>query len=376
MIDRNALDPLGTKPDVLILFPDDWAIYSPTLLRLVDILSESFAVRAHVLDTGRVDNTMLDPTRFRRVCLSGSIAKLLRKTGIYRPFRAMALAHSARHDIGAHTQVVAVDADGAMAARMLGRPFHFLSLEVGWHPLLRLLAGRYARSVTVQSQERLCYQFGNAIASKLPVFYVQNAPEAKPPSSIRVARREHPRLVYMGHLMPMHGLEAMLSLARAWPQASLTLLGLRNAAGMELVRTHNRDLIESGRVVLHEGYVPEAALPTFLADFDIGLCLYELGRRRRDFNYLSSPAGKMFNYFSAGLPVVASNLAGLNPVSLHHAGIQVNSHEVEALIGACRTILDDYTRYSTGASQAAMHYDFRSAVTPLVDFLGCCMEHS
>ncbi|EIL91052.1 hypothetical protein [Rhodanobacter spathiphylli] len=376
MTGSNALDSQGTKPDVLILFPDDWAIYSPTLLRLVDILSESFAVRAHVLDTGRVDNTMLDQPRFRRICLSGSIAKLLRKTGTYRPFRAMALAHSARHAVGPHTQVIAVDADGTMAARLLGRPFHLLSLEVGRHPLFRLITGRHARSIIIQSPERLQYQFGGAIASQLPVFYVQNAPEVQHHPPVRVARREHPRLVYMGHLMPMHGLAAMLNLARAWPQATLTLLGLRNAAGMELVRAHNGDLIESGRVVVYEDYVPEAALPTFLGDFDIGLCLYELGRRRHDFNYLSSPAGKMFNYFSAGLPVVASNLAGLSPVSLHQAGIQVDSHGVEALIGACRTILDDYTHYSMGASHAAMHYDFRSAVVPLADFLRCCMEHS
>lgn len=376
MVGRNAPSLQGTKPDVLILFPDDWAIYSPTLLRLVDILSESFAVRAHVLDTGRADNTMLDPMRFRRVCLSGSIAKLLKKTGTYRPLRAMALAYSARHAIGAHTQVIAVDADGAMAARLLGRPFHFLSLEVGRHPLLRLIAGRHAHSIIIQSPERLHYQFGDAIASKLPVFYVQNAPEVQRQPPVRIARREHPRLVYMGHLMPMHGLAAMLNLARAWPQATLTLLGLRNAAGMELVRTRNGDLIESGRVVVYEEYVPEAALATFLANFDVGLCLYELGRRRRDFNYLSSPAGKMFNYFSAGLPVVASNLPGLNPVSLHHAGLQVDSHEAETLIGACRTILDDYTHYSMGASQAAMHYDFRSAAAPLADFLRCCMEQS
>jgi glycosyltransferase involved in cell wall biosynthesis len=145
---------------------------------------------------------------------------------------------------------------------------------------------------------------------------------------------------------------------------------------MDLIRSRNGDLVESGRVILRENYVPEAALPTFLADFDIGLCLYELGRWRRDFNYLSSPAGKMFNYFSAGLPVVASNLTGLNPVSLHQAGIQVDSHETETLIAACRAILDDYARYSRGAGRAAMHYDFRRAVAPLADFLRRCMEHS
>jgi glycosyltransferase involved in cell wall biosynthesis len=376
MAGRNARSFHKAKPDVLILFPDDWAIYSPTLLRLVDILSESFVVCAHVLDTGRVDNTMLDPTRFRRVRLPKSAAKLLRKTGTYRPYRVSTLARSARHEVGVHTQVIAVDADGAMAARLLGQPFHFLSLEVGRHPLLRLLAKEYARSVVIQSPERLRYQFGEAIASRLPIFYVQNAPEVRHPPPVRAAGRERPRLVYLGHLMPMHGLAAMLNLARAWPQATLTLLGLRNTAGMELIGSRNRDLVESGRVIVRDDYVPEAELPSFLAGFDIGLCLYELGRWRRDFNYVSSPAGKMFNYFSAGLPVVASNLTGLKPVSVHQAGIQVNSHEPETLMKACSTILDDYAYYSRGAGQAAMHYDFRRAVAPLADFLHHCIKHS
>ncbi|WP_266169820.1 hypothetical protein [Dyella subtropica] len=357
---------------MLILFPDDWAAYSPTLLRLADLLSKYFTVHAHVLDTGRVDNGILDPARFHRIKVPGLLAQLLKKTGCYRLFRTLALAHSARKDIGNSTQVIAIDADGAMAAKLLGKPFHFLSLEIGWHPILQRLVGKHALSITIQSPERLEYQFGKAIASKLPVFYVQNAPDApiSPIASTHHAiDRSSPRLVYLGHIMPLHGLVAMLELIRAWPEATLTLQGIHTEQGLAIIREQYQDLVNAGRIIISKHYVPESSILTFLSNFDIGLCLYELDRHSSDFNYLSSPAGKMFNYFAAALPVIASDFVGLNPVSLHHAGIQVRSHRTETLLEACQNLMTDYTTFSEGARKAAVHYDFRRSASHLINLL-------
>lgn len=361
----------ATRPDVLLLFPDDWAAYSPTLLRLTDLLSREFQVRAHILDTGRVDNSLLDARLFRRIVVPGRAAKLLKALGLYRRFRARALARSARAELGPSTQIIAIDADGAAAARLLGKKFHFLSLEVGRYPRLRQQVEQHGLSVTIQSPERLDYLLGPEIAAKLPVFYVQNAPDA--PAAMPAARRPaapgHPRLIYLGHVMLLHGLVPMLELLRVWPEANLTLQGIQTAQGRELMHGRYQDLLDTGRLVIGESYVPENAIVDFLAGFDIGLCFYELGKHRNDYNYQSSPAGKMFNYFAAGLPVLASDLIGLKPVSLHAAGIQVPSHDARTLLAAGRDIVANYAAYSERAGRAAIHYDFQRAAGQLVAFL-------
>lgn len=374
MTDPAAKERGLTPPRAVVLFPDDWAAYSPTLLRLVGLLSETFDVQAYVMDTGRIDNSVLDSGRYRLVRVPPAIAKALRLTGAYRAFRSAALALAARHEVKPGTQVVAVDADGSIAAMLLRRRFHMLSLEVGHHPVARRVVGRLADSITIQSPERLQYQFGRNKGSSPRIFYVQNAPEAGPRPRVRTPDPMRPELVYVGNLIPTHGLGAMLGLVRAWPQSSLTLLGLAGASGLDFIRRNADDLIASGRLRLVEEYVPDEAIPAFLERFDIGLCLYELGASRvsRNFNYESSPAGKMFNYFSAGLPVVASDMIGLNPVSLHGAGVQVTHHRPDALRAACELILRDYGRFATCAYEAALHYDFRRAATPLVQYLGQC----
>ena len=359
----------ASAPDVVILFPDDWAAYSPTLLRMTHFLAELLVVRTYVLDTGRVDNSVLDPRHFHRIRVPAFLATILRKSGLYRPFRILSLWLRARQSINTNTRIIAVDTDGVMAARLIGRPFHFLSLEIGKNGILRRLVAKHALSITIQSKERLRYEIGNHIATQRPVFYIQNAPEIVRAPHVHQPNQLSPRLIYLGHLLPLHGLLTMLNLVRAWPQATLTLIGLQNPSGVAFIRSHAKDLINAGRVVLKQEYVPESLLPDFLSGFDIGLCFYEIDSSHRDFNYISSPAGKMFNYFSAGIPVVASKLVGLNPVSLHNAGIQVESHDAEIVKNACHQVLTNYEYYSRGACEAAVYYDFRRAVTPFSEFL-------
>src|SRR5690606_25313037 len=272
---------------------DDWAAYSPTLLRLVDLLSESFDVQAYVMDTGRIDNSVLDSRRYRLVHVPPAIAKAVRLTGTYRVFRSVALAFAARREMKPGTQVVAVDADGSIAAMLLRRRFHMLSLEVGHHPVARRVVERLADSITIQSPERLEYQFSRIGESGIRIFYVRHAPQAGPRPRERTPDPRRPKLVYVGNLIPTHGLGAMLELVRAWPESSLTLLGIAGPTGLDFIHRNAGDLIASGRLRIVMEYVRDEASPDFLERFDIGLCLYELGasRLRRNFNYESSPAG-------------------------------------------------------------------------------------
>lgn len=371
-IEKPATGKERTK--ILILFPDDWAAYSPTLTRLTTQLEEYFSVCVYTLDTGRADNSSLDPSIYHYVRLHPFLARLLRKTGTYRIVRTLALAYSARHAAKSATHVIAADADGTVAARILKKQFHFLSLEIGWHPIMRKIVHDNALSITIQSHARLEFQFKAVNIATIPVFIVQNSPclntRSQEHAAAHIVDTEKPRFVYLGHAIALHGLRPMLDLVMAWPGATLTIQGIQPERSLHLIQKHYGPLLESGVLSLNTSYLTEAELEQFLAKFDIGLCLYELDRKHKhDFNYLSSPAGKMFNYFSSGLPVIASSQIGLSPVGQHNAGIQVSNNTVAELQSAARTILTNHEYYRKGCMAAAIHYDFRTSAGRLVDFL-------
>jgi len=362
-------DPASSRPaSVVVLFPDDWAPYSPTLTRLVERLSEYVDVRVYALHTGRFPVDELPARIYRQVRVPG----WFRSLGLYVLLRPLLLALEARRDARAAKHVVAVDAAGAVAAVLLGRRFHYLSLELAHRWILRPLLRKHACSILIQSRVRLDYLVGSTPPEKIPVHLVQNAPciatstIQAAPSSASIG----PRLVYMGSITPKHGLLPMLALIRAWPEATLTLQGALSNAAAEFIDQHAGDLLRERRLLLPRGYVEDADIGLFLSEFDIGLCLYDLkGSDRNNFNYISSPSGKMFNYFAAGLPVLASAHLGLDPVREYDAGIQASSLNVACLLEAGKAILAERDRFHAGALHAAQAFDFRAATAAFVDQL-------
>lgn len=359
---------------VLVLFPDDWAPFSPTVVRLAAHLAPDFDVAVRCLDTGRFDHSNLDPTVFRPVRLPGWLAMLLRKTGLMLPARGLLLALSSRHLARSSQHVIAVDGAGAAAAALLGRPFHFLSLEIKrWSPA-RWLVPRLARSISIQSQPRLRFQFPGLDEDRLPVVMLQNAPPFNADASRAATRRPpdpaRPRLIYLGNLIPAHGLRPMLEMIRAWPEASLVLRGPAPEATRSWLASTCGDLLQGGRLTLDTSYLNDDELGSYLSSFDIGLCLYDLsGSLRHDFNYLSAPSGKMFNYFAAGLPVLGSGIEGLSPVEQHGAGRLVDDNQALSLVDAGRQIMAGHADYQAGALRAAEAFDFHASATKLVSVM-------
>jgi len=362
-----------SQPTLVILFPDDWAIYSPTLTRLVDRLAPYFDVKAFVLDTGRFDLSSLGADRYVRVRCPKSLAWALRKLGLFRITRSLLLAKhafAARHV----RHLVAVDGDGALAAMLVGRSrFHFLSLEIRRHAFLRRAIPRRLQSIVIQTEDRLRFQFDSRSIAGVPIFYVQNAPSVPtvaPPSRLPVSREKGLKLVFMGNAIPAHGLEPMLALLRSLPESTLTLQGNVPDGSWRIIKASYADLLAEKRILVPDEFMAEEQLSDFLSQFDVGLCLYSLrGMQRYDFNYVSAPSGKMFNYFAAGIPVLGSDLLGLQPVKEHGAGMLVRDNSVEELSVAAEKIAADMDRYRDAARAAARHYDFAAATAPWLDYL-------
>jgi hypothetical protein len=77
----------------------------------------------------------------------------------------------------------------------------------------------------------------------------------------------------------------------------------------------------------------------------------------------------MFNYFAAGLPVLASGHAGLDPVSEFSAGIQVASCDPDTLVAAGQAVLAAYAEHSKGAHAAALANDFDVGCSEYIGYL-------
>ena len=355
------------RPKVLVLFPDDWAPYSPTLTRLVERLGERADVIVYAIHTGRFTVEGMPTSIYRPVMLS----RWIRRIGLYGLVRPFALAYAARTTANSASHIIAVDTAGAIAARLLGTGFHFLSLELGHRWLVRPLLRHSSKSILIQSRARLHYLLGEKLPPGVDIHFVQNAPDAvklRLEQCLADPRRYVIRLVYLGNIIPIHGLQVMLALLRAWPEAQLTLQGNFPAASERFIKEHAADLVTSGRLLLPKGYIAEQDLNSFLGKHDIGVCLYDLkGRQQRNFNYVSSPAGKMFNYFAAGIPVLASAHIGLAPVSEHQAGLQVAELCANTLAEAGKTIAANLEHYRAGARRAALAYDFHSATESFLD---------
>ena len=154
----------------------------------------------------------------------------------------------------------------------------------------------------------------------------------------------------------------MLELLHRHEDVSLTLKGLIPASDKEEIQNKHSQLLASQRLILDEGYLTESEIPTFLRHFDAGLCFYDLEIvGRKNVNYLTSPSGKMFEYFRAGIPCLGSNLPGLRPIADHQAGALCDSLNAADIDHALDKVRSNHSSFSEGAIKAAKHYDFGAA---------------
>jgi hypothetical protein len=350
--------------DVLIIFPNDWAAYSPTLLNLVRMLSEEVSVRVVALRS-RFDVSALDETRFVFAPLRPSLIKLLGRLGLQRIAALVLIMWRARSENPG--VIIGVDSAGGLVAQWLWRkPYFFVSLEVERGLLFRLIRLRRIAAMAIQTRERLEYLFGGT-PPEIRTVLVHNAPILTSPAAAKPAPPGTARCVFLGSALPEHAIMESIRALRAGGQWSLTVKGMMPPEVHDAVRLEFADLMEAGRLVLDAGYVEQRDIVDYLSRFDIGLCLYNFQHiARDDFNYLSCPSGKLFNYFGAGLPVVGTDMLGLRPVSENDAGVLVKGLAPSTIDAAVQAVMSDYDRFSKGSARAAARYDFRLSAAPFI----------
>jgi hypothetical protein len=340
----------------LIVFPDDWISYSPTVVYLISTLLEHGVKVCTVYVQSKYEVSAV-PGAVAPVRIGKLTQRVLERLGLYGLYRAiritMRLQFLPPADIA-----LGVDSLGALCVQWAGSgQFDFLSLEVRRDLAFRLLKADRIRHVLIQSPERYDYLFDKRSGS---VIYVQNSPILHMPVEARRATSPL-RLVYLGNAIAAHGIFECIDLVAADAELRLEICGLVDPE----VRVRVAQSGASDRIHLHDEYVEQANIRTYLTRFDVGLCLYNVSEA--DFNYQSIPSGKLFNYFSAALPVVGTDMIGLRAIRDFAAGELIRSNSVDELHRALEKVRAHYDEYSQGATRAAHHFEFGRMAQPYVD---------
>jgi glycosyltransferase involved in cell wall biosynthesis len=363
------------KRNLVIVFPDEWLSHSPTLLNLVHELKDFFNVRVVSIDDGVFSNSSLKDPGFSFIKVNRHLAVffLRRIRVIYGVLKSILLVRELRKLAAVQRvdRVIGVDSIGLWAAQKVFGSAHFLSLELNRDSFFRSCRRDRVLSVAIQSEERASFLFSDP---QPRLFLLPNAPilpEAFPGSLMN--KKFNARLIYLGVILPTHGIypcmDAMERIASTG--ATLTIKGvLYKDRVRRTLLSRYRHLFDRGAVVLDQEYLPQDDLLSFLSGFSAGFCFYDFSRiSLKDFNYVSSPSGKLFNYYAAGVPIIGTHVLGLRSVLDFQAGILLKDHTPEAIGDAFENITRNFDFYRQNCLKAAAHFDFHRAVIPYREFL-------
>jgi glycosyltransferase involved in cell wall biosynthesis len=368
-----------SKKRLLIIFPDEWLSHSPTLLNLVDCLSGGFDIKLVTFDDGFFKNDHLCDDRFVFIKINIHLARfLLRKIRIlYDIVKAMLLLiwlhkYWKRYKVN---QVIAVDSIGLWTAQKFFTCSHFLSLEIKNDLFFRLSQKNKIDSLVIQSKERSTFLFKRPLRN---VFLIPNSPVIDRKKSDNFHKRPfNGKIVFIGNINPNHGLYSCLNTVENYQQKfqdkgiSITFKGIITKSSIRnRVLCRYRKLLRDKLVILDETYEPQNKIVEYLSNFSIGVCFYDFNFiSKNNFNYISCPSGKMFDYFAAGVPVIGSDILGLKPVEVYNAGVLLKSITTKSIYMAIEEISSNFIEYRKNSLLAAEAYDFKKAVIPYKNFL-------
>jgi len=371
---------------ILIIFPDHWFSYSPTLMNIFNLLSENFDVQVSALELelngypacARFDDDRIKYVKFpqipkllwRILCKMESlynkyIGKYSKKISAHKMIQAIVMFLECRK-IKAD-EVIAVDSVGFFIAQLLFRKVHFVSLEISKDDIFYQQLVKNAskiKSIIIQSKERLRL-LDLPFAGTQDVFIVQNAPIYQD-NGYRPSFNG--RLIYFGSANLVMGIGYIFAYITQFNKYFLTVKGLYS---LDLLNQHFTGITKHNNIRFDDSYTNNRDIQEYLSHYSIGFCFYDFNHvpEVSKQNMLYAPSGKLFNYFAAGLPVIGSNIPGLSSVSEYKAGILLDEPTPEDIERAVEQIKSNYKFYSDNCKRAAKDYCFKKSFSPFIDFI-------
>ncbi len=373
------------KKRICIVTADNILPYQPSILHLYDELTkggfeveiisfQSGFIAANTTSEGRTvhylslntqgvkaANFLQNAGNFILKRLSNKVRPFSYRLRLVLPLKVRAIINFLKSR--SYDAYIGVDSHGFYPIQALGRQGYFFSLELSppdpYRPKIKQDA---LKGILIQSPVRLQHLFPH---TAVPVYYIQNAPVYQP--SPDAPQRKH--LIWAGSILKQFGIFPLLDAVRANPDFVLYLKGGIQPAMREEIQTTYAPEIASGRLVFDTAYIPGDQFLQYLNGFRMGFCFYDWDLLRQDFNYFTAPAGKLYAYFAAGVPVIAPDVEGMNAVREFGAGVLVPNYEPQTILQAVKIIEANFDRYVEGCRAAAAHYSFDRMSAPFVEAL-------
>jgi glycosyltransferase involved in cell wall biosynthesis len=368
-----------SKKRLLIIFPDEWLSHSPTLLNLITCLSKGFDIKLITFDDGFFKNDHLCDDRFVFLKINTLLARfLLRKIRFfYDVIKAISLLiwlHNYRNKVKIDL-VIAIDSLGLWAAQKIFTRSHYLSLEIKKDLFFKLSKKDQIDSLAIQTEERSAFLFKRPLPN---TFLIPNSPVVDRNAAVDFPTSPfNGKIIFFGNINPNHGLYICLDTIEQYQKqfkdkgVSLTIKGIITKPSIRncILRKYQK-LFDKGLLILDETYEPQDKIIEYLSNFSIGICFYDFNRiSKNNFNYISCPSGKLFNYFAAGVPVIGTDILGLKPVKDYSAGVLLKTLSTESIQQAIEDVRRNFIHYRKYSLLAATAYDFKKAVLPYKNFL-------
>lgn len=353
----------STRVKVVIFFPESWLPYSPTVMNLANLLLEDdFDVKVYWIDDGSY-SAKSAPKGFNPIRINKVLSRSLAKLRVLNLFRLSVFFLIALFIKNRASHVIGVDSRGYLPARIASNKPIFLSLEIqrdAWFSASRLIG---VKRLVTQNSERAKFLFPEI--RKMQVSYLPNSPiienHGRKRASKKPGANDLLRFIYFGNIIASHGVEQCIEGVLNYDNKSTIVIhGPITEPYSTFLTCKYNEFIDS-RVFLRQEYIDQASVCEYLCEFHVGFVMYDFELiGKNDFNYISCPSGKMFNYLASGLPVIGADIIGTKVVEEFAAGVLVKQMDHASIAGAIKKILISYDEYRENAWNAAKYFDFRS----------------
>jgi len=347
---------------ILIVFPDEWLQYSPSVLNMYRCCNGLHYTKLLYVDNGKFKNKGLVENS-NCISIGKPAAYVSRKTVGYKFYKIVRLIFSLffiklfnkKYDI-----IIGIDSAGYLSAKLFFKNAIYFSLETENDSYYKMCRELGIETLIIQSKERKEFMVGND--ESIRVYYIQNSPILEEEIKVEPSVKLNKRILYMGNIEFGYGLEQFIDCIKdLGREYTLTLKGIKNDKFYNFLHQKYKTLIDQGKIIFDFSYVEQSKVIEYVSQFYIGVTGYDLELAKKSFNYFSSPAGKLFNYYAAGVPVIGIDIIGLKSVKDFNAGVLMDEVSSSKITDAVNEIEKNYSLMSQNCLRASKEFDFKKA---------------
>lgn len=208
-------------------------------------------------------------------------------------------------------------------------------------------------------------------AHSLPYHTIMNLPPSVKVERTNFLRKDlalspETRIVlYQGALLEGRGIEQLIDSIQLIENAVLCIIGTGPKEQVFRNKVYNLGLEKK---IMFFGEVPYSELPQITASADIGTALFQ----SISLSYQLALPNKLFEYFMAGLPVIASDLPAMRKIykEFNFGSLVPNDVSAEKLAEEITTLLEKKSQYSEVLKSASEKYNYNSQIKKILSIFG------